>query len=74
LDPVSYYLSPAKVGDAFAQRGADFENWRLAIVGDGRLAGPLPAQAQSLGIGERVDWHGILRDPYHFYRTAHVFA
>lgn len=60
--------------DAFAQTGDDFKNWRLAIVGDGRLAGPLRAQAQSLGIGERVDWHGIVGDPYHFYRTAHVFA
>ena len=60
--------------DAFAQTGDDFKNWRLAIVGDGRLAGPLRAQAQSLGIGERVDWHGIVPDPFHFYRTAHVFA
>ena len=60
--------------DAFAQAGEDFKNWRLAIVGDGRLAGTLRAQAETLGINERVDWHGIVRDPYHFYRTAHVFA
>ncbi len=60
--------------DAFAQAGEDFKNWRLAIVGEGRLAATLRAQAVTLGIGERVDWHGIVRDPYHFYRTAHVFA
>ena len=60
--------------DAFAQAGEDFKNWRLAIVGEGRLAATLRAQAETLGIGERVDWHGIVRDPYHFYRTAHVFA
>ena len=59
---------------AFAQTGEDFQNWRLANVGDGRLAGALRAQAEALGIGERVDWHGIVRDPFHFYRNAHVFA
>lgn len=60
--------------DAFAQTGEAFKDWRLAIVGDGRLAGPLRAQAKALGICERVDWHGIVSDPYDFYRTAHVFA
>jgi glycosyltransferase involved in cell wall biosynthesis len=34
----------------------------------------LQAQAKALGIAERVDWHGIVADPYHFYRSAHVFA
>lgn len=60
--------------DAFAQAGEDFKNWRLAIVGDGRLAATLRAQAATLGIAERVDWHGIVPDPYHFYRSAEVFA
>ena len=60
--------------DAFAQTGEAFKDWRLAIIGDGRLAGPLRAQANALGIGGRVDWHGIVSDPYHFYRTAQVFA
>ena len=60
--------------DAFAQTGEAFSDWRLAIVGDGQLAGPLQAQAKALGIAERVDWHGIVSDPYDFYRSAHVFA
>lgn len=60
--------------DAFAQTGEDLKSWRLAIVGDGRLAEPLRAQAQALGIAERVDWHGVVRDPFCFYRNAHVFA
>lgn len=60
--------------DAFAQTGEAFKDWRLAIVGEGRLGGQLRAQAKALGIAERVDWHGIVPDPYHFYRSAHVFA
>lgn len=60
--------------DAFAQTGEAFKDWRLAIVGDGRLGGRLRAQAKALGIAARVDWHGIVPDPYHFYRSAHVFA
>lgn len=60
--------------DAFAQTGEAFKDWRLAIVGDGQLSGRLQAQAKALGISERVDWHGIVHDPYHFYRSAHVFA
>jgi glycosyltransferase involved in cell wall biosynthesis len=60
--------------EAFARTGADFKDWRLAIVGDGQLSGRLRAQARALGIDERVDWHGVVPDPYLFYRTAHVFA
>ena len=46
--------------DAFAQTGEAFKDWRLAIVGEGRLGGQLRAQAKALGIAERVDWHGIV--------------
>jgi glycosyltransferase involved in cell wall biosynthesis len=60
--------------DAFAQTGSDLNHWRLAILGEGRLGEPLRAQAKKLGIAERVDWHGVVRDPYYYYRQAHVFA
>lgn len=60
--------------DAFARAGEDFKDWRLAVVGDGQLKMQLFAQAEDLGIAERVDWHGIVRDPHAFYRAAHVFA
>jgi glycosyltransferase involved in cell wall biosynthesis len=60
--------------EAFAHAGDEFSEWRLAIVGDGLLGDSLRAQAEALGIAGRVDWHGVVRDPYHFYRAAHVFA
>ncbi len=60
--------------EAFARAGDEFKQWRLAIVGEGLLGDSLRAQAEALGIAERVEWHGVVRDPYRFYRAAHVFA
>ena len=60
--------------EAFAQFGEEFGNWRLAVVGEGRLAPELRAQAEALGVGGRVDWHGVVPDPHPFYRTASIFA
>lgn len=60
--------------DAFALLGEDFAGWRLAVIGDGRLDGDLRAQAERLGIADRVDWHGVVRDPFAFYRDATIFA
>lgn len=60
--------------DAFARLGGDLGEWRLAIVGDGRLAKDLRAQADGLGIAGRVDWHGVVRDPHVYYRAASIFA
>ena len=60
--------------EAFAQLGEEFEDWRLAVVGDGRMRETLQAQAASLGVASRVDWHGVVPDPHPFYRAARVFA
>ncbi|HZB45397.1 MAG TPA: glycosyltransferase [Pyrinomonadaceae bacterium] len=60
--------------DAFARLGEDLDEWRLAIIGDGRLAKDLRAQADGLGIAGRVDWHGVVRDPHAYYRAASIFA
>ena len=60
--------------EAFAQAGDRFKGWRLAVVGVGHLSEPLRAQAEALGIADRVEWHGLVRDPYVFYRAAHIFA
>lgn len=60
--------------EAFACAGDEFKEWRLAVVGEGLLGNRLRAQAEALGIAGRVDWHGFVRDPYRFYRAAHVFA
>jgi glycosyltransferase involved in cell wall biosynthesis len=60
--------------DAFAHAGDTLRDWRLAVVGDGRLREALRGRAEKLGIAERVDWHGIVPDPHTLYRAAHVFA
>jgi glycosyltransferase involved in cell wall biosynthesis len=60
--------------EAFAQLGDEFKGWRLALVGDGRLEEDLRVLASGLGLDERVEWHGVVRDPYVFYRSATIFA
>ncbi len=60
--------------EAFALMGDEFGEWRLAVVGDGRLQDDLHARAAGLGINHRIDWHGIVPDPYIFYRNASIFA
>ena len=60
--------------EAFALLGDEFPEWRLAVVGDGRLENELHKRAAGLGIYDRIDWHGIVPDPYVFYRNATIFA
>lgn len=60
--------------EAFALLCEDLKEWRLAVVGDGRLKVELHAQAKNLGIAGRVDWHGIVSDPDALYRRASIFA
>ena len=60
--------------DAFARAGDEFKEWRLAVVGIGHLGDSLRGQAEALGISHRVEWHGLVRDPYDLYRAAHIFA
>jgi glycosyltransferase involved in cell wall biosynthesis len=60
--------------EAFALLGDELPEWRLAVVGDGRLQNELHERAAGLGIYDRIDWHGIVADPYVFYRNAAIFA
>lgn len=58
--------------DAFAALGErPAELWML---GEGPLRAPLEAQAQRLGIAERVRWLGFRANPYPFFRAADCFA
>jgi GalNAc-alpha-(1->4)-GalNAc-alpha-(1->3)-diNAcBac-PP-undecaprenol alpha-1,4-N-acetyl-D-galactosaminyltransferase len=60
--------------EAFALLGDELKEWRLAILGDGRMRDTLKAQAASLGVASRVHWHGIVQDPHAFYRAANIFV
>lgn len=60
--------------EAFALLDADLGEWRLGMVGDGRLEAELRERARRLGVASRIDWHGVVADPYDFYRAARIFA
>lgn len=60
--------------EAFALLGDEMGEWRLSVVGDGRMRDELKSQAAGLGIGSRIDWHGIVNDPHVLYSSAGVFA
>ena len=60
--------------EAFALLPEELDGWRLSVVGEGRREAELRGLAASLGVARRVDWHGVVRDPYAFYHTASIFA
>ena len=49
-------------------------NVRLAIVGDGPEHGAIMAEAERLGIADRVMMPGFLRDPARYIRLFDIFA
>jgi glycosyltransferase involved in cell wall biosynthesis len=49
-------------------------NVRLAIAGDGPERGAIMAEAERLGIAERVMMPGFLRDPARYIRLFDIFA
>ncbi|HZT56218.1 MAG TPA: glycosyltransferase [Burkholderiaceae bacterium] len=74
------------VGRHVAQKGFDllvrawavvaqrFPQARLCVVGDGPLRAEHEALAQSLGIGDRIDWQMPTAQIEHHYREAAVFV
>ncbi|MGE0254624.1 MAG: glycosyltransferase [Alphaproteobacteria bacterium] len=59
---------------AFAMAARDRPAWRLVIIGDGEERKRLRDDADSLGIGHRVEWTGVVGDVGPWYRRASVFA
>jgi glycosyltransferase involved in cell wall biosynthesis len=47
---------------------------RVALVGGGSLEGALRAEADALGLGERLVLPGFVRDPRPYYATADLFV
>ena len=60
--------------DAFAGIAAALPEWRLVIIGTGRLEAPLRMRAEQLGLHARIAWYGTIPDLYPFYRRASIFA
>jgi GalNAc-alpha-(1->4)-GalNAc-alpha-(1->3)-diNAcBac-PP-undecaprenol alpha-1,4-N-acetyl-D-galactosaminyltransferase len=48
--------------------------WRLAVVGDGPLRHGLKSLAGELGIADRIEWLGHVKDPAPYLRAAEFFV
>ena len=59
---------------AFASGARDMAGWRVEILGDGPLRQELARLAETLGIRERVVFHGRVADPFSHYARAAVFV
>ena len=59
---------------AFASGARDMAGWRVEILGDGPLRRELARLAETLGIRERVVFHGRVADPFSHYARAAVFV
>lgn len=59
---------------AFAQIADEIPGWSVHIVGDGPLRSSLTADAEQLGIADRVTFHGHVKDPIDILQTSRVFV
>jgi glycosyltransferase involved in cell wall biosynthesis len=59
---------------AFARFSISNPDWRLFVIGDGRLGDELRALANDLKIADRVDWLPHVDDPFPYYRGAQMFV
>ena len=59
---------------AFAQVAGRYENWRLVILGEGKLRGALERQVVALGLEGRVCLPGFAGNMASWYRAADVFV
>jgi glycosyltransferase involved in cell wall biosynthesis len=59
---------------AFARIAAGLPGWTLEIVGDGPLLTTLKNQAETLGIGDRVTFHGHVPDPMPILQQCRIFV
>jgi glycosyltransferase involved in cell wall biosynthesis len=59
---------------AFARIARDLDGWSLDVVGDGPLLTQLKNQAEKLGIGERVTFHGHVTDPVSILQNCRIFV
>jgi len=60
--------------DAFAEIAPRFQDWRLAILGDGPLKETLHRQAERLNLLSSIDWLGRAANPFPFYRSSKIFV
>jgi GalNAc-alpha-(1->4)-GalNAc-alpha-(1->3)-diNAcBac-PP-undecaprenol alpha-1,4-N-acetyl-D-galactosaminyltransferase len=59
---------------AFALLKDQNPEWNLKIMGDGPLRSELEFMRDSLGLQQRVDFLGVVKDPYSVLRRADLFV
>jgi glycosyltransferase involved in cell wall biosynthesis len=72
------------VGRLTAEKGADVflealallpdRRWQASIIGDGRERPALEARARSLGVADRLHWHGIVPEAAALYQAFDVWV
>lgn len=70
LQPEKNHRRLLEVAKELKRRSRDFEVW---IVGKGKLEKELKKQAASMGVGDRVKFHGFLPNPYPYLKAADLF-
>jgi len=60
--------------DAFARIARELPDWNLDIVGDGPMHQELIDHAKTLGIADRVTFHGYVAAPMTILRSGRVFV
>lgn len=59
---------------SFAVVHAHFPEWQLCVIGVGPRREELQALARTLGVADKVDFVGLVQDPYPYLRAAEIFA
>lgn len=59
---------------AVAELGAEFNPWRVRIIGEGDEKASLIRLAQDLGIESKIDWLGVTHDLSRHFNEASIFA
>lgn len=69
-------LTPEKGADVFLEGMSGLRDlpWCASIIGDGSQRSALERQAEALGIGDRVRWHGLLPDAVGLYPAFDVWV
>ncbi|MBZ5504311.1 MAG: glycosyltransferase family 4 protein [Acidobacteriia bacterium] len=60
--------------EAFARVAGHHPAWSVKVLGKGPLKGQLEAQAESLGLKNRVSFAGAVSDPFPILRAADLFV
>ena len=59
---------------AFAKLKDRYPEWKLIVLGEGSLRSELESLRNQLGLAERVDFRGVVKNPHDFLKQADIFV